>query len=473
MDSRKTVALALAVMMVAVVFSATVPLESEGVDGAQNITNDALLDKINLNESDGVATLTLEENYYITDNNHYLNLYEYTGSFDKLVIEGNGKTLYGEIWFNNHNTNPPGASDNYQVIIKDLTLNGKPGDGVEIPYGIVSMDQNPISDEPTPIDLTIQNCTIKNYISKGIYLTSVSNLLIDGLTIEDCATTPGFNGDVESTDDPNFQYYDRGDYAIDIDITGIIGTTIDIRNVDFIGDCGYLAALKIAQRGGAGDASSKGEARIDGVSLSGLNFNGVDKAESPQNIIIGSEPQVDGDTQYLRDYNSAFHVSLDTETATSIAYWGGDKHGADNLKLDLSQGTSISVTGQSDKESNEDGTGSISITLERGSATASGKLGTNMSLTAGSGTSIAFSNFENTGGNTIRIESGADYSGDAGDNVYVEPTQTPGYDDDEDLPPFVPTQPADDDNTVTIVACAAAAAVAAILAVFLVIDRKP
>ena len=44
--------------------------------------------------------------------------------------------------------------------------------------------------------------------------------------------------------------------------------------------------------------------------------------------------------------------------------------------------------------------------------------------------------------------------------------------DDEDLPPFIPTQPADDDDTVTIVACAAAAAVAAILAVFLVIDRK-
>ena len=53
-----------------------------------------------------------------------------------------------------------------------------------------------------------------------------------------------------------------------------------------------------------------------------------------------------------------------------------------------------------------------------------------------------------------------------------EPTPTPGYDDDEDLPPFIPTQPAGDDDTVTIVACAAAAAVAAILAVFLVIDRK-
>ena len=43
--------------------------------------------------------------------------------------------------------------------------------------------------------------------------------------------------------------------------------------------------------------------------------------------------------------------------------------------------------------------------------------------------------------------------------------------DDEELPPFIPTQDSDDDS-VTIVACAAAAAVAAIMAVFLIIDRK-
>ena len=53
-----------------------------------------------------------------------------------------------------------------------------------------------------------------------------------------------------------------------------------------------------------------------------------------------------------------------------------------------------------------------------------------------------------------------------------EDVTSPSWDDDEDLPPFIPAQPADDDDTVTIVACAAAAAVAAILAVFLVIDRK-
>lgn len=471
MDSRKTVVLALAVMMAAVVFSAMVPLESEGVDSATPISSDDLLKLITVDENK-TATLTLTTDYVVNSAGNNFYFYNFDKEFSELVIDGGRHTLYGEIWFNSYDKNPSHAPANYKVTIKDLTLNGDLGDGKRIPYGIVSMNQSPTSLSPTPIDITIQNCTVKNYESKGIYLTSVSNLLIDGLTIEDCATTPGFNGDVESTDNPNFQYYDRGDYAIDIDITGIIGTTIDIRNVDFIGDCGDLAALKIAQRGGAGDASSKGEARIDGVNLSGLNFNRVDKTESPQNIIIGSEPQVDGDTQNLRDYNSAFHVSLDTETATSIAYWGGEKYGKDNLKLDLSQGTSISVTGQTNKESDKDGTGSISITLDRGSATASGKLGTNMSLTAGSGTSIAFVDFQNTGGNTIRIESGADYSGDAGDNVYVEPTPTPGYDDDE-LPPFIPIQPEEDDNTVTIVACAAAAAVAAILAVFLVIDRKP
>ena len=56
-------------------------------------------------------------------------------------------------------------------------------------------------------------------------------------------------------------------------------------------------------------------------------------------------------------------------------------------------------------------------------------------------------------------------------NPGPEPIPTPGYDDDEDLPPYIPSQSSNDD-TVTIVACAAAAAVAAILAVFLVIDRK-
>ena len=59
-----------------------------------------------------------------------------------------------------------------------------------------------------------------------------------------------------------------------------------------------------------------------------------------------------------------------------------------------------------------------------------------------------------------------------GDVVEAGSGSQPSWDDDEGLPPFIPTQPAEDDDTVTIVACAAAAAVAAIMAVFLIIDRK-
>lgn len=47
---------------------------------------------------------------------------------------------------------------------------------------------------------------------------------------------------------------------------------------------------------------------------------------------------------------------------------------------------------------------------------------------------------------------------------------SPSYPDD-DLPPFIPTQPAEDDS-VTIVACAAAAVVAALMAVFLILTYR-
>ena len=72
------------------------------------------------------------------------------------------------------------------------------------------------------------------------------------------------------------------------------------------------------------------------------------------------------------------------------------------------------------------------------------------------------------------IPSGSEITIDENGNyVIISHSQPPvSWDDEDDLPPFIPTQPAEDDDTVTIVACAAAAAVAAILAVFLVIDRK-
>ena len=63
------------------------------------------------------------------------------------------------------------------------------------------------------------------------------------------------------------------------------------------------------------------------------------------------------------------------------------------------------------------------------------------------------------------------YGLEVGSDDQTPDVTPPSYDDDE-LPPFIPSQTGGDDDTVTIVACAAAAAVAAIMAVFLIIDRK-
>ena len=69
------------------------------------------------------------------------------------------------------------------------------------------------------------------------------------------------------------------------------------------------------------------------------------------------------------------------------------------------------------------------------------------------------------------LADGVDFTYDSEGNIIITESRPPTSWDDEELPPFIPTQDSDDD-TVTIVACAAAAAVAAFMAVFLIIDRK-
>lgn len=61
------------------------------------------------------------------------------------------------------------------------------------------------------------------------------------------------------------------------------------------------------------------------------------------------------------------------------------------------------------------------------------------------------------------------------ETVQTEPDFPPIWDDDDEyIPPIVPTQPEGpgDDDTTTIVACAAAAVVAALIAAYLIIDRR-
>ena len=74
------------------------------------------------------------------------------------------------------------------------------------------------------------------------------------------------------------------------------------------------------------------------------------------------------------------------------------------------------------------------------------------------------------------LEPGLEYEIDDDGNFVIvtdQPADEPSYnpDVDDDLPPFIPTQPAEDDS-VTIVACAAAAVVAALMAVFLILTYR-
>lgn len=364
--------------------------------------------------------------------------------YTSIVINGNGRTVYGEFVFDAQRSGSD--SESYSVEINGLTL-----DGSEIVdgYGIVLQNQSPAKNQPRTVDITIEGCTIQNFSSKGIYLHSVSSVTIRDLTMDNCAYRPEAVYDGEG----QFLYYTRGDYAIDIDVTGVDCESIVIDDVRFVGDNGVLAALKIAQRGGAGDDPSVwGDATIGRVVLGNLDFSA---SVTEVDVMIGSEPNINDDGQEeLRDYNSAFPVQITAMVDTALSVWGGDRNGDENLILELTGGTVIRTTGQTDDGKT---TGDIAITVVSGYARASGVLGPNMSLAADY-------DAVDTSALVDRSNGGLDISEPEPDPF---PPFIPGDDDDVYIPPtvVVDQSSADDDKSVKIAACAAAAVAAAILAV--------
>ena len=403
---------------------------------------------------DGTLVFDLDRNYHITDSSGRLHFDGMDDqSYTAIVINGNGNTLYGSLYFDPKYD--AGDSETYSVTINDLNLDGSKSTKPEWNYGISIQNQSPASPDSSArvIDFMMNGGSVSNYGSKGIYITTVSSVTIEGVEVSNCATDPHYSDEASGA----FNFYTRGDYAIDIDITGIDGATIDIIDVTFSGNTGAVATLKIAQRGGAGDDPSKwGEATITGVTLDGLDFT---DSQAPTDIILGSEPSTpssDPTEDELRDYNSAFPVDLIAQGETSLSVWGADRQpgNGNNLRLDLTDGSHVKAAGQKDEEN-----GSISIELVSGSARVSGELLPSMHLTADAD-ALTFGDFEDLSGGNLEL---------------IEPEPFPPIwdDDDEYVPPIVPAQPEDSGNdTTTIVACAAAAVVAALMAAFLILDRR-
>ena len=166
-------------------------------------------------------------------------------------------------------------------------------------------------------------------------------------------------------------------------------------------------------------------------------------------VINGSEVTLGGSMTFITGDKSWHAVNVDNKE--------GDGNGA-SVKTNLNTELHFEGVKPYGFVFDTNGTGNISLEFGDGTTAASDK-----------------SDFILSGPNENAVADMITVDDDAVEIILVnqpDPTPTPGYDDDEDLPPFIPTQPAENDDTVTIVACAAAAAVAAILAVFLVIDRK-
>ncbi len=368
---------------------------------------------------------------------------------DSIEIDGAEKTLYGGFSFDTQVND--GESETFDVVIKNLTLDGH---FLTNGYGISTSNEDNMP--VRAVNLTLENCIIKNFTSKGLYMTSFQSLIVKNCTFVDNATG----------DDTNI----KGDYAFDVNLIGVKNVTIEITGCTFSGDCGEKSAVKITQRGVSGSSDDKNDftitepACIEYVKMSGNTFSTADRTDA--DITLGS--RIANNTTGNKSYTSAFDVSIVADGTTRVT-----KSSAvgEYMNIVLTDGSNLTST--SEIVTGMEQTGKSAFVLESGSAVISGYIPSTISLSIAQDASASVgAEGLKSDGMIYTVNNNLSGSVEGNQVVNTDISVNPGYDDDEDLPPYIPSQSSNDDDTVTIVACAAAAAVAAILAVFLVIDRK-
>lgn len=157
-------------------------------------------------------------------------------------------------------------------------------------------------------ELTLNNCTIKNFEKKGIYLTNAKKLDINRCTFEDNAK--GGTGS-----EP------YGDYAVDLNLYDVQDADISITDCNFKGFSGSKAAIKVTQRGGnndegATDGITKEPAKIKQLTIKNCVFNN-DKSSNTYlgDIVLGSGPNKGGTPKASC---GAFPVTITAEGDTTV-----------------------------------------------------------------------------------------------------------------------------------------------------------
>lgn len=166
------------------------------------------------------------------------------------------------------------AGDKGSVEIHDVVFDGES----TASWAIMSQDQTSDAGKDS-FAVKLVDCTIQNYAKKGIYVTEVDNLELDGCTFEHCAT--------DEMNDPNTY----GDYVVDCNLMGVQDVHVTVKNCTFENNGAKKAAIKVTARGGesdegAGDVPAGITTSVTSFDVSGSAFN--DTVEGCVGVQIGT-----------------------------------------------------------------------------------------------------------------------------------------------------------------------------------------
>lgn len=234
-----------------------------------------------------------------------------------VVIDGGSPyTISGTITCSTSTT----STDVTNLTLRNLTMDGSTGSKN---WAVISQNQGTKNGDGkivltgvNSLNLTMNNCTVQNYVKKALYLTNAKNLTISGCIFENNAT--GKMGD------PNIS----GDYTIDLNLCGVQDTVATITNSTFTDDCGDKAVIKMAVRGGESDGdatdvplnSTQGNSAASAKSLtiSGCTFSDSPAATADVNIGTDSKKVKNGE-KFTENTTGAYTVTLsNNKTAVTV-----------------------------------------------------------------------------------------------------------------------------------------------------------
>ncbi len=233
-----------------------------------------------------------------------------------VTIDGDSKyTIKGTVNCETSTT----SADVTNLTLQNLTMDGESSKN----WAVISQNQGTKNGEGeieltgvNSLNLTMNNCTVQNYVKKALYLTNAKNLTISGCAFENNAT-----GKME---DPNIS----GDYTIDLNLCGVQDTVATITNSTFTGDCGDKAVIKMAVRGGESDGDAtdvplnstqdNAAASAKSLTISGCTFNDNPAATADVNIGTDSKKAKDGE-KFTENTTGAYTVTLsNNKTAVTV-----------------------------------------------------------------------------------------------------------------------------------------------------------